>query len=232
MSVLRVVSRAIAGVAVLAGTGCPAPNTYQTARTLAPGHVQLLASADSYGATTTDGDGVVALPPWPSIGARVGVLDGVDIGARLPSLASVAGDVKVRLLKGTVDLALDPGLQWFQWNLSVTDDDSTLERYRGNVFYMQLPVIIDYNLSRQVSLVASPGATYVFGTGSSSIAGSWFGQLGLGVDVRVTRWLSIMPEVTLLSDFQSDGLLTFMSGIGFAFWGQPSFDDIGGPMPR
>jgi hypothetical protein len=45
----------------------------------------------------------------PSFGIRYGLIDGVEIGAHLQNLDSLEADAKIRLLKGTLDLAIDPG---------------------------------------------------------------------------------------------------------------------------
>ena len=112
-----------AGLVFLLG-GCPNPNTYTTPRTLDPGQVQWQVAPEvigvdysaRYGSTDASGNLIKTKvssvwPMFPTFGARIGVAEGLEIGLRAPNLEPVAGDAKIRLLKGPVDVALDPGLQ-------------------------------------------------------------------------------------------------------------------------
>src|SRR5579863_9467795 len=109
-------------IGILLLSGCPNPNTYTTPRTLDPGTLQWQVAAEvigvTYNTTTTDANGhattqsqTAVAPMVPSFGVRLGLIDGLDLGVRLQNLDSLAADAKIRLLKGTFDLALDPGLQ-------------------------------------------------------------------------------------------------------------------------
>src|SRR5689334_3443480 len=115
--------------------GCPNPNTFVTARPVPPGGVQVLAAAEGFTGPDVDSNtgqskGLGVLPSPPTPGIRIGVADRVDIGARLPNLSSVAFDGKVLLLKGIVDLAFDPGLQWYSIHDSLkSDNGSTFASY-------------------------------------------------------------------------------------------------------
>jgi hypothetical protein len=212
------------GAAVLL-CGCPNPNTYQTPRTIDPGTVQVNIAAEGIGASYS-GTSVWA-PMLPSVGVRVGVVDGLDLGFREQNFDSLGADAKIRLLKGTFDLALDPGLQAFYANIN---------NEGLGVFYFHLPVLLGFNVSRNVSIVASPGVVYDFltannvngsGVTGSATASGFLGRLGLGVDIRVSKKVAIHPEVTVMDNFGNSAAI-WVFGVGFNIGAQPDYSDIGG----
>jgi hypothetical protein len=228
-------------------SGCPNPNTYTTPRTLDPGKVQWQIAPEVIGVsyntpttgvdangnpvtTTTNVTGV--LPMIPSFGVRVGLVDGLDLGVRLQNFDSLAADLKIRLLKGRFDVALDPGLQGFYESLSGTG---------VGVVYFHAPVLLAYNFSEKVSLVLSPGFVYALVTatvtdasgvtGSASAEGA-YGRLGLGFDFRVSPAFAIHPEVTFMREFGNENALIWIGGIGFNIGAQPDYSDLReGPPP-
>jgi hypothetical protein len=228
-------------------SGCPNPNAYTTPRTLDPGKVQWQIAPEVIGVnyntttttTTTSGTGTplttsqsstasAVLPMVPTFGARVGMLDGFDMGFRLQNLDSLAIDGKIRLLKGQFDIAVDPGLQGFYLSVNGTG---------AGVVYMHLPVLLGLNVSRNVSIVASPGVVYAVVTasenGASGVQGAatatgFFGRLGLGVDIRTSKSLAIHPEITVMRQFSDVDALVWVAGIGFNIGAQPDYSDLGG----
>jgi hypothetical protein len=222
--------------------GCPNPDLYTTPRTLDPGAVQVQVALEGIGAsynstsTSTNANGQpvstqvsesIFLPMAPTVGVRVGVADGVEVGARIPNLDSLAGDVKVRLLKGQFDLAVDPGLQGFYLSVG----DASL-----GVMYLHLPLLVGLNLSKSVTLVASPGIAYAIltgsesgGNGSQQVAGGTsgvIGRLGFGVNLRLAKKFSIQPELTFMKAFQNDNALIYVFGLGFNIGAQPDYSDL------
>jgi|HubBroStandDraft_1064217.scaffolds.fasta_scaffold01458_6 hypothetical protein len=231
---------------VLALSGCPNPNTYTTPRTLDPGQVQWQLAPEvigvnynaTYGSTDANGNLIKTnassvLPMLPTFGARIGVAEGLEIGLRVPNLEPLAGDAKIRLLKGPIDIALDPGLQLYY--ASVNNNGFV-------AFWVHAPVLVGFNLSERVSLVLSPGLAYADNTASgvvptgvagSSAAAGFMARLGVGFDFRVSRKLAIHPEITLVRQFTgSEDLLLCVGGIGFNFGAQPDYSDLAkGPKP-
>src|SRR5580704_1525503 len=220
--------------------GCPHPNLYTTPRTLDPGQVQWQLAAEvigvdysaRYGSTDASGNLIKtkvssAWPMFPTFGARVGVVEGLEIGLRAPNLEPLAGDAKIRLLKGPLDVALDPGLELYYGSANGSG---------FAVVYLHAPVLFGINLSEKVSLVLSPGLVYADNTASgvvsSGVAGSstaegFMARLGAGFDFRVNRKLAIHPEVTLVRQFTgSQDLLLCVGGIGFHFGAQPDYSDL------
>ncbi|HEY5243864.1 MAG TPA: hypothetical protein VIJ22_20425 [Polyangiaceae bacterium] len=204
---------------------CPNPNTYQTPRTLDPGKVQVNIAAEGIGVGYA-GQSAVA-PMLPSAGIRVGVTDGLDLGFREQNFDSLGADAKIRLVKGGFDLALDPGLQGFY---------ASINGEGFGVVYLSLPVLLGFNVSRNVSIVASPGVVYDLVTatvnGGSGVTGSatasgFLGRMGVGVDFRVSKKLAIHPEVTVMQDFADSGTIVVF-GLGFNIGAQPDYSDLGG----
>ena len=227
-------------VVVLALSACPNPNTYTTPRTLDPGTVQWQLAPEvigvnykaTYGSTDANANLIKTnvssvWPMLPTFGARIGVTEGFEVGLRIPNHEPIAGDLKIRLLKGPFDIALDPGLQFYYASVN------------GNGFavvYLHAPVLLGINLSEKVSLVLSPGLVYADNTASrivptgvagSSAATGFMGRLGVGVDFRVRPNFAVHPEITLVRQFTgSQDLLLCVAGIGFNFGAQPNYSDL------
>jgi hypothetical protein len=225
---------------VLALSGCPNPNTYTTPRTLDPGKVQWQVAPEVIGANykttngSTDANGNLVktnaggvLPMLPSFGMRIGLAEGLELGLRAPNLEPIAADAKIRLLKGSFDMALDPGLQFY------------FASSNGNGYsavFLHAPLLLGFNLSEKTSIVLSPGLTYATNTGngviatavtgSSAVAG-FMGRLGVGVDFRVSHRFAIHPEITVLEQFTgSQDLFLVVGGVGFNFGAQPDYSDL------
>lgn len=220
-AILDRMKRILAVCAVLAG-GCPSPNTYTTPRTMSPGKVTVLLATEGWGAVTENGVGFV--PTLPTFGVRVGVMERVELGGRLPNMLSAAADAKINLLRGGVDLAIDPGVQWYKWRDS-TSSDAVLGS--GTVVHLQLPVLLGFHPSTDVSIVVMVGPSLSTSSGASSAL--LFGQAGVGADLRITRRFSIFPQLTFLGGFKGS---LFAAGLGFNFGGHPENDSSLAPGPH
>jgi hypothetical protein len=234
--------------AVVCLCGCPNPNTYTTPRTLNQGALQFQVAAEAWGASfnqpVLNSNGVgshtetatVFTPILPTLGIRYGLADGFELGARVANLDSLAADLKVRLLKSTIDLAVDPGLQFYYLPVSSTSDASNQTvSENAAVFYFHLPVLLGVNLSENVSIVLSPGVTYAVasttvnaGNNVQQAAGSTglMAGGGLGLDWRLTKKFALHPELTLLKSFGDNDILMYLFGIGFNFGAQPDYSDM------
>jgi hypothetical protein len=229
--------------AVLTLCGCPNPNLYTTPRTLNKGDLQWQAAAEGFGAsfnnTVPNANGMgthtetvsVATPTLPTFGIRYGVTDGFDFGARIANLTSLAADGKIRLLKSTVDLAVDPGLQFFYLNFGSGS---------AGVLYLHVPLLVGVNLSETFSIVLTPG--FVLGvatatvssdnnTTSAAVSTGPIARAGVGVDWRVAKKLALHPEITFMKAFGDSQELLYIFGFGFNIGAQPDFSDIGGGAP-
>lgn len=238
---MRLVSAVVAlgGAALL--TGCPNPNVYGTPRTVKPGKVSHSIAAEWVGwrfevrRIDADGEpvsdeaivteqGSVIVPPTYTL--RLGVAEQVDIGFRAAQATSLAGDVKYNFYRSeTVDLAVDPGIQWMFVGF--------------NVYHLHLPLLVGVNLSERLSLVLTPGLMYgvnTYNSGNETFdreldrllsADGWYGRLGLGINVRVSRRFALHPEITFLRSLANDdgspvrAAMSYLFGIGFNFGNLP-----------
>jgi hypothetical protein len=210
--------------------GCTSPNTYATARTLAPGDVTHTVAVEGIGYHGSQGTG--ALPVLPTYVFRVGVIDHVDVGARVGSLTQLGADVKINFLRGPLDLAIAGGAEAFiEWHYQPHGDNPP--RRTGSRAFFHVPLIISYNFSKSFSFVASPGIAYILGNKVSADfvrtmpfdGGTVAARLGVGIDYRWNERRSFHPEVTVLQSTSHSATLV-MFGIGFNFGGLPKYDDI------
>jgi hypothetical protein len=223
------------GLLVLALTGCTSPNTYGTARTLAPGDVTHTLAVEGIAYSGSQGTGV--LPVFPTYVFRVGVIDHVDIGARVGNLTELGADLKVNFLRGDFDLAAAAGAEAFiEWHYQPHGDNPP--RRTGSRAYFHFPLIAGYNVSKKLSVVGTPGIAYILGNKVSSDfvrtqpfdGGQVAARLGLGIDYRPNPRRAIHPEVTVLQSLSAAETIV-MLGLGFNFGSLPSYDDIE-PEPK
>ena len=145
--------------------GCPNPNTYTTPRTIGMGHLQGSAAVETWGfyiPTTSasyapaERSAIYLVPPTFTL--RLGLGASWEIGARASNMSSLGGDIKWNFLKSSrIDLAIDPAYQIYQ--VSETDGSGTDQTHFS---YLNVPLLVGVNLSRTVSLLFTPGATWGF----------------------------------------------------------------------
>ena len=240
----RSASAVVMSFAALLLCGCPNPNTYTTPRTLDPGAWQFTIApealgfsynnytATSNGVSTSVGGASGFSPVIPSFIARVGLVDGFDLGIHASNLDSLGLDGKIRLLKGTFDLALDPGLQGYYYSFGSGPGSESI-----GVLYFHAPVMLGLNLSKDVSLVLTPG--FVYGLATTSVTSSTSiqnasGTSGIiargsvGLDLRVSPKIALHPEVTVMKSFQDAETLLYVLGFGINFGAQPDYSDLAG----
>ncbi len=242
---------ALAG-AVLCLSGCPNPNAYTVPRTLEPGDLQVVVAAEVYGFGTNIANPATAgsSPPsstvWgatpllPTIGIRYGLVEGVDVGARFENFQSLAGDLKLRLLRGNLDMAIDPGLDAIYVDTEITNADTTTVTRNAGVFYLHAPLLLGLNFSDSLTLVASPGLAYAIATGplagashaeQAGASTALLARLGLGVDVRTSDQLAIHPELTCMRGFNSAQSLLCIVGLALNIGAQANYDDLRPAQP-
>lgn len=219
----------VVGVAGLCG--CTSPNTYSTPRTVEQGHFQHTFAVEGVGFHhPTSGTG--ALPVLPTYGLRIGIVDRLDFGARLGSMTELGADLKLNFVRGRVDLAVAAGAEAFiEWNYN-----SAETRRSGAAGYFHFPLIAAYNFSKEFSLVAAPGVSYIVGLpltndfartqvfGGKTVAA----RFGIALDFRPEPRRAIHPELTILQGINHEGTAIVL-GLGFNFGSVPKYEDLGGP---
>ncbi len=215
--------------------GCTSPNTYATARTLKQGDFQHSVALEGIAYHSLQGTG--ALPILPTYQLRAGVVDRLDVGARIGSLTQAGADVKFNFLRGPLDLAIAAGAEaYIEWHYD--PHGGRAPRRTGARGIVHVPVIVAYNFSKELSLVGTPGIAYVIGKKvdndsirTQAIDGKTLAaRFGLGIDYRYKKGRAIHPEITLLQSTEKAQTIVLF-GIGFNFGDAPSYDDIGPPEP-
>ena len=236
--VVRVVSvvRLALSLASLTLLGCPNPNTYGTPRTIPAGRGQHTIAPEALyvngKAPFVDGGGATrvqrvdsGLPMFPTYQYRHGLGDTVDLGLRVTNLSGFGADVKWNFLRGTVDLAIDPGAQWVYVS---TANTGTL-----SLFLLHAPLMVGLNVSRRVAIVFTPGAALALEAGRSKPEptrgailsnGGGLARFGVGINVRTGRDFSLMPEVTAMRAFNDTQGILLVFGLGLKVGAQPLMD--------
>lgn len=217
------------GVALLL-SGCPNPNNYTTPRTAPPGKISHSIAVESFGySTTAAGEDVSGIfPTFPTYSLRVGLADRMELGARLANMSSLGADFKWNFVKGeSFDAAIDPGFQWFSVSATSGGEDVSL-----SVVSLHVPVLLGFNFSEDVTLVASPGLAFSYASSevdttderdAATTTDGVMARLGIGFDFRVARKFAIHPQITFLRTFRDNAALLYMAGIGFNFGNLPVY---------
>lgn len=224
---------AVLAVATTMGlASCASPNIYGTARTVPKGTISHTIAAEGIGAvvqredaTTGETSGASGfLPAFPAYQARFGINDEMDLGARFASLGTLGIDFKYNFLRSpALDLALDPGIQSF----FVKGGDSAF-----GLAYFYLPLLVDINLSKHVSLVFTPGAMVASAFGAVDMDSKFAAtgvmlRAGAGVNFRISERFALQPEVTVIKPSEGESLtsILYSAGIGFNFGALPTFGE-------
>jgi hypothetical protein len=231
LGVTPLAMRTLAGFVLIAVTiglfGCPNPNTYASARTLPADDVQVVVAAETYVLIDDGfaGGSAEITPSLPTLGLRYGASDSVDVGVRAVNMASAAADTKVQLMRGRLDLALDPGVQWYRGEGRIEPEGQDISI---NIFDVHMPILVGWNINKRASLVVSPGVSFRTAI-VDGVEHEWFGIAGVGLNLRVTKSFALHPQITAawaLDDAEG----TIIGGLGFTFGGQPGFDDLDAPV--
>ncbi|MBL8604306.1 MAG: hypothetical protein JNK72_20435 [Myxococcales bacterium] len=199
--------------------GCPNPNLYTTPRTIQPGRFQQGVAFETFSYQQRDGDRAT-LPALPTMMARYGISDQIDIGGRITALTGFGLDLKWNFLRSqTLDLAADPGFQVYPIGFSSGDSGGAVA-----VGYVNFPLVAGLNLGQHVTLLASAGFTWGFGSVTDgdrvgSFASGAIGRFGVGGNFRLSQSFALHPEVTVLTP--ADGSVITSFGIGLLLGGMP-----------
>ena len=203
-------------LAVGACSSCAAPNLYTTPRAAPVGKFTSVVAPQLVRRLDPDTDAFAVL-----LGARLGLAKRLDIGLRT-NLASVGADIKWNAVRTDFfDLALDGGVQLMPETL-----------------YVDMPILAGFNLSEDISLLASTGITLGKGEEPSMNSRETFddgirnhppaGRVlirgGVGAQFRFTSSFAVVPEFTYLGplDGGRNGTSEFISaGLGFCFGALP-----------
>lgn len=201
---------------MLALAGCPASQTWTTARTVAPGRLEHTLGVDFVGVTIEDRDvagetaiddpGLVGIPFLGYV-LRAGLTPGFDAGLKLSATGAFALDGKVQLLRGrTLALALDPGV---------------LAPFRFDYLYLNLPILLSVEVGNGFTVTLYPKSSWVIVLDEdtdNAIDGLLVGG-GMHVRIRILRGFAVTPAVeVLVLAWGEDRTATVIDfGLGFSF---------------
>lgn len=232
--VARETRRGCGALALVAAglSGCPSPSIYGTPRTTPRGAVHHTLALEGIhvrgfpprsGTFRTDERGNLVevrseerliAPNIPTYEFRYGVSDRVDFGLRIGSV--LGADVKWNLWRSpSFDMAIDPAVQGF---VIVTSEEGAF------VLQGHLPLLLGFNVSSDVTVVASPGLGVTLSSGrvdytarSVLVHGGVMARLGLGLNVRASETFALQPEITAMRALNDTEGYTFVLGLGFGF---------------
>lgn len=202
---------------------CASPNLYTTPRSLPPRHSVGVVAPQLLHVPNERVELTDRSSPYYNVllAGRVGITHGVDIGGRT-NFSSVGFDAKWNAIRSPrFDLALDAGLELLPTTV-----------------YVDLPILMGFNLSEAISILPSTGLTLGSGyqpapargntwvdtrEADLPVAGRSFVRAGLGAQFRITPRFAVQPEATyLLRTKRGTETSDFMSvGLGFCFGPQP-----------
>jgi len=225
-------------VVLLAGqTGCFSGNTYTSPRVLEK-HQVSFSSAIQAGFTRAnqenDGkfsDNVPRLKTTIKGGSllpsfyqfRLPTSQKTELGLRVSGTSAAPGgliDLKIEMARGSLDLALDPGLGvTSKWQPALSDDLSWRD------YHMELPLLGGLPLgAHEIVLTLAPGYTVrtvdsYFSRPSRVRQSSWW-KFASGVRLELSDNLAIFPEISAMYLPAIDNEFTMTAGLGFELRGK------------
>lgn len=210
-------------VAAASLLGCPSASTLSSARTLDRGRVQAFGGFSAYG--LRGGDGSLIAIPQGELGARYGVTDRVEVGARAWFIGA-AVDSKLALLRPESpesgwNVSVDPGLGYQgNWALygSLVDSNAS----GTSVMSVSLPLLVGRRFAgaHELTFALRGLDQLMLGTRSGRLDVShllWVGGT-VGASFRVGPSVRLGPEVGVIYPFvpgtRSLELLFFQAGVG------------------
>jgi hypothetical protein len=169
-------------------TGCYSFTTLTRAHTTGKGHVEAFAAPEGLVVPASNG---LAVRPVGEIGARVGLTSSVDLEGRVTTLGgSIATHIQLRRdhEAGSWEAMLAPAV------VCTSPDKLAFE----------LPVVFGVNVDkRDDQLVLAPRLAYQLRFGSPQTTSYFFAGLSVGFAWRLLRHVTLMPEVSLLTQLYS-----------------------------
>jgi len=194
-------------------TGCYSFASYGRARVLDKGDTEVWAAPEAL--VYTSGSGA-SIRPVVDMGARYGLTRSIELDGHLSTFGATLGP-RIQLLRSAspvtgLDIAVAPAA-------SFTYPDKVA---------LELPVLLGWNLPHKHQIILAPRITYLerFGVAGFDRPISFlFAGGSVGFAYRVSRSLTIMPEVAFLGQLYAEpgfnsnvgGGLGMQGGIGFLY---------------
>lgn len=182
----------VATLAIGAG-GCAVGPRLTRARTLPAGEVELVAGSS----LSLVGAGETKFPAGTlDSNVRIGLADRFELGAGARgawtpqiSLFGAGADLKLQLLEGSIELAIDPGINW---------DAIITAGELGHLYTFSLPLVAGLNIDGGHQLILAPAFldTWAVSRGAAAVHQPYFGG-AIGFELRADQNFTLLPSAGL-----------------------------------
>ncbi|MBI1860137.1 MAG: hypothetical protein HYR96_04365 [Deltaproteobacteria bacterium] len=185
-------------------TSCANLSTLQTARTVPPKTIEGFFGGGSYQSpqfsdlvNKATGSSEKLNLPYVEVGARYGIIDNLDVGAKITIIGTMAADAKYRLLSlGGFDIAT--GLSLGYLTISQDTKATTGSTTTATIIDTMVPLYVSFEPIEWFAIYASPkiwgrfvsGTTTTFATFYAATAGVKLGK-NFGVMLEATQGNSL-----------------------------------------
>lgn len=201
-------------------TGCVNMSTLQTAKTLAPNKQQILVGGGYYAspqldkaASSSTGTDTQLKLPYMELGYRRGVIEHLDLGAKVTVPGTAGVDAKYQLVDGG-KFAVAAGLGAYY--LSIESGDG-MDKTSSKVVDLIVPVYVSYDIASPLAVYASPKYALRIAQSQDSMgSSSGLGQLvGATGGLRLGSRAGLYLETTYMRDLTSDFKMFQVNGALF-----------------
>jgi hypothetical protein len=191
--------------------GCVNSSTLQTAKALDPGHQRILVGGGYYASPTLDADASEATSsdvslklPYMELGYRRGIVDKVELGAKVTLPGTSGVDAKYQFLDaGKLALAAGMGVGY----LKISSSDGNGMETSSSVVDAIVPVYASYDVSRFFAVYSSPKYVLRYTNSVDAMDQSTTGMnhlVGGTMGVRVGQNKGLFLETSYLKSVSSD----------------------------
>ncbi len=203
-------SGALTLVSLALSSACVNMSTLQTAKALDPGKQRVLIGGGYYAspevdadASETTGSDVSLALPYMEVGYRRGLVDKVEVGAKVTIPGTVGLDGKYQLVEaGKFAVAAGLGAAYLSIE-SGTDDMKSTTKLIDTI----VPVYVSYDVAKPLAVYASPKYVLRYATSVDAMDVKESGMshlVGATVGTRVGNRFGLFLETSYLKDVTSD----------------------------
>ena len=199
-------------VLATAATGCVNSSTLQTAKTLDPGKQRILVGGGYYASPSVDadaseatGDDVSLAMPYMELGYRRGIVDKVDVGAKITIPGTAGLDGKYELMRsadGKLAFAAGAGIGYLKLTSGSEGSETSTTLIDAIV-----PLYASYDLLRSLAVYASPKYVLRYASSTDEMMESSSGMnhlVGGTLGTKVGDGFGLFMEASYLKSVSSD----------------------------
>lgn len=200
----------------LAASGCLNASTLQTARALPPGDHQALVGGGMTtfpGAPDDIGKALASLP-YGEVGYRVGLLDGLEVGAHVTLLGTGGVDGKWQFVdEGPLAIATGLGIGYLE-TTATSSSDGVEKKSKSTLIDAVLPLYISYDIGSHLAVYGAP--KYLLRAVVADSGSQAWHNVGATFGVKLGDGFGLLAESTFLRNLsESYNQLQFNAAI---FW--------------